>query len=193
MKQMRSAKMVFAECKKRTRFDPNEIIVEENQAKIYLYDKYGNKKGETIIDLEDIEKCKLHKWHKKEGFRGKEYVFTRINRIPVRLHRFLLNYYEKEYEIDHIDGNGLNNKKENLRIVYHQENCRNQNKLLSNNKSGYTGVHWHTQNYNWTANIKINGKHIHLGSFENIEDAVAARKRGEEKYFTKETLKQHEN
>ena len=55
--------------------------------------------------------------------------------------------------------------------------------LQSNNASGATGVYWHKQSSKWVAFIQNNRKHIHLGSFENFEDAVKARKDGEEKYF----------
>jgi len=110
-------------------------------------------------------------------------VFTKINKKPMRLHRYILNYYEKDFEPDHIDGNGLNNKKENLRLITHQQNMMNQRILPSNNTSGYIGVTRNKSNECWDAQIKINGKHIYLGSYINIEDAILARKNAEIKYF----------
>jgi len=181
-------KCIDGKISKRTRFDPNEIVVYENYAEIVLYDKGGSERDRTLIDLEDIEKCKLHKWHKKESIRGKEYVFTRINGKPIRLHRYVLNYYDREFEIDHKDGNGLHNRKANLNTVTHQHNMMNQRKLPSNNTSGFIGITFHSQNKNWIAQIKINQKRIHLGCFENIEDAVKCRKEAELKYFGKNKL-----
>lgn len=55
--------------------------------------------------------------------------------------------------------------------------------LSSNNTSGVTGVHWDKLNKKWKAQIGYNYKRIQLGSFDNFEDAVAARKQAEEKYF----------
>ena len=171
--------------KQRTRMDPNEIVLYDNYAEIIVYDTYGNERDRTQIDLEDVKKCSEYKWHKHESVRGKEYIFTRINGKPIRLHRFVLDYWDLEREVDHIDGNGLNNKKNNLDIVTHHQNVMNQRKLPSNNISGYMGVHFHSQNHNWVAVIKVNQKNIHLGSFERIEDAIACRRAAELKYFGK--------
>jgi len=168
---------------KRTRFDPNEIVLYDNYAEIILYHNDGSEKDRTIIDLNDVDRCKRHKWHKKYCNRGKSYVFTRIDGKPIRLHRFVLDFYDLELEIDHIDGNPLDNRKENLRKVTHQENMQNQTKLPKNNTSGYIGVVWNKSNKKWDAQIKTNKKRFYLGSFEKIEDAVEARKNGEKKYF----------
>jgi hypothetical protein len=169
----------------RTRFDPNEIVLYDDYAEIILYDKIGIERDRTIIDLDDVEKCKLHKWHKKESIRGKEYIFTRINRKIIRLHRYILNFWDLNLEIDHIDGNGLNNRKNNLDTCTHQQNMQNQRKLPSNNTSGYIGVIWNKKNKCWNSQIKINKKHIYLGSFYNIENAISSRKEAEIKYFGK--------
>lgn len=168
---------------KRNRFDPNEIVSYDDYAEIVLYDNYGNERDRTIIDLEDVEKCKNHKWHKKHSNRGKYYVFTRIEGKPIRLHRFVIDYYDLVLEIDHINGDSLDNRKENLRKITHQKNVQNQNKIPSNNASGYIGVGWDKRNKKWRAQIKTNKKVFHLGSFEKIEDAIIARKNGELKYF----------
>jgi hypothetical protein len=177
----------------RTRFDPNEIVIYENYAEIIVYDKFGNERDRTKIDLEDVKKCKLHKWHKKESVHGKEYLFTRINGTPIRLHRYVLDFYEKNLEVDHKDGDSLNNQKYNLAIVTHRQNMLNQRKLPSNNITGYMGVHLHTQNKNWVAVIKVDGKNIHLGSFQTIEEAIECRHQAELKYFGEYKLSNFEN
>jgi len=53
----------------------------------------------------------------------------------------------------------------------------------SNNMSGTKGVNWHKSKNKWRAFIGVKGKHIHLGLFENFDDAVKARKEAEKKYF----------
>lgn len=168
---------------KRTRFDPNEIILYNDYAELILYYNDGSEKDRTIINLDDVDNCKKHKWHKKHSNNGKHYVFTRINGQPVRLHRFVLNFYDLKLEIDHINGNSMDNRKNNLRKVTHQKNMQNQRKLPRNNTSGYIGVGWNKLNKKWDAQIKTNKKVFYLGSFEKIEDAIEARKNGEKKYF----------
>ena len=74
-------------------------------------------------------------------------------------------------EIDHINGNGLDNRRENLRHVTHRENGQNRHDKRS---SKYPGVCWHKRDFNWQATIRLNGKAKYLGSFINEEDAFAA-------------------
>lgn len=83
---------------------------------------------------------------------------------------------------DHIDGNKLNNVRENMRFITQQNNVRNRT-LRSKNKSGRIGVVWSKRDNKWMAKIKTDGKEIHLGSFAKLEDAVKAREDAEEKYF----------
>jgi hypothetical protein len=81
-------------------------------------------------------------------------------------------------DIDHIDGNGINNKWNNLREVTRSQNCRNI-KLASNNTSGFIGVRWNEENKKWRALIGIDRKSKHLGYFDNLEEAIMARKNAE--------------
>ena len=85
-------------------------------------------------------------------------------------------------EVDHINHNGLDNRKENLRIVTHKQNKFN-NPILSTNTSGVTGVSWSKQKNKWRAYITIDNKQKSLGYYFNKEDAIKARKEAEEKYF----------
>ena len=86
-------------------------------------------------------------------------------------------------QIDHIDRDRLNDKIENLRLVTHVQN--NQNKSIrSDNKSGVTGVSWNKARQKYVARITKNGKHIHLGFFSELEDAIAARQKAEKELFS---------
>lgn len=76
-------------------------------------------------------------------------------------------------EIDHVNGNGLDNRRVNLRFASRSENCSNC-RPSRNNRSGYKGVHWHKGAKKWRSQIKTNGKRIHLGYFENKNDAARA-------------------
>lgn len=84
--------------------------------------------------------------------------------------------------IDHKNHNLLDNRKSNLRIVTNSQNQMNK-AIVQNNTSGATGVVWLKDTQQWRAEIRINMKTIYLGFFTNKDDAIAARKLAEEKYF----------
>lgn len=83
---------------------------------------------------------------------------------------------------DHIDHNELNNRRYNLRKASQLDNIRNS-KRSKNNTSGFIGVGWLASINKWRARIMVNYKEVPLGYFDNIEDAIKARLKGELKYF----------
>jgi hypothetical protein len=101
-----------------------------------------------------------------------------------RAHRLAWLYMTGEWpenETDHINGKRADNRFINLRSVTHEEN--NQNKSISRrNKSGCTGVTKKASNGRWLAQIMANNERIHLGVFDDIKDAIAARRSAEVKY-----------
>lgn len=88
--------------------------------------------------------------------------------------------YIPQSEIDHIDHNPRNNAWNNLRIVDHPTNGKNQKKYI-NNSSGVTGVR-QRNNSKWRARIYHAGKHIDLGTYITFDEAVSARKQAEIAY-----------
>lgn len=113
-----------------------------------------------------------------------EYLQIVLNGKKYKLHRlvwFIETGAFPDKHIDHINGDGLDNRFVNLRDVSNQENHKNSPRQL-NNTSGYTGVSWSAQNSKWNAYIKIDGKRKHLGYFNNIDDAVSIRRQHEEKH-----------
>lgn len=86
-----------------------------------------------------------------------------------------------DLEIDHRDGDKTNNRISNLRIATHTQNKHNIG-LLVNNTSGVKGVTLRKRDLKWQAQISVREQCVYLGSFRNFEDAVAARKRAEERY-----------
>lgn len=84
-------------------------------------------------------------------------------------------------DVDHINGCRSDNRMINLRSVSRKENARNASKS-KRNKSGYVGVSWSKKDKRWRAGICVDGKELYLGNFVNIEEAVAARCRANEKY-----------
>ncbi len=85
-------------------------------------------------------------------------------------------------EVDHINGDPADNRWSNLRPATREENGRNL-RVKSNNTSGTTGVHWDASRGRWFAQIKANVGTINLGRYVKFEDAVAARRAAEVKYF----------
>ncbi|AFM54889.1 HNH endonuclease [Marinomonas phage P12026] len=101
-----------------------------------------------------------------------------------REHRLAWAFYYGELpkmDIDHIDHNKTNNKRENLRLVTPLENNRNV-KLRVDNKSGVCGVSFSKLRNKWVAQIRVFGKNKNLGWFSNIEEAKIARARAEKEY-----------
>lgn len=89
------------------------------------------------------------------------------------MHTFLFPKWER---VDHIDGDGLNNTRLNLRQCSHAENIRNSAKSISN-KSGCKGVIWDKNRSKWMAYIKLDYRQKYLGRYDTFEEASEARDR----------------
>ncbi len=88
-----------------------------------------------------------------------------------------------EDQLDHINRIRTDNRVANLRDVSTKQNMQNAGKY-SSNTSGHPGVSWHKRISKWVASITHNKKRIHLGYFENLEEAIAARKAAEKLYWS---------
>lgn len=82
-------------------------------------------------------------------------------------------------EIDHIDGDGLNNRWDNIRDVGREENSHNMRRP-TNNSSGCSGVRWHKRAGKWGARIYKDNREVHIGLFDTKAEAIQARKDAEE-------------
>ena len=156
-----------------------------NKRKNNIYDlsgKYGigyTTKGEKFyFDLEDYEKLSKIYWYvSSQGYLIGQNLKTKKT---VLMHRYIMNA-SNDMIIDHIGGSETihDNRKSNLRIATRSENSRNH-KLYGHNKSGVTGVYWDSQIQRWVAVVTSHGVQIRLGSYKNKEDAIEARRKGEE-------------
>ena len=81
----------------------------------------------------------------------------------------------KGEQADHINGDGLDNRRENLRVATPAQNGRNRHRRKRNTSSRYLGVTWHTARGKWGAQITVNYKHIHLGLYVTEMAAAQAR------------------
>lgn len=140
--------------------------------KIALRGIYGKGKF-ALVDDEDFDRLNKDKWHvtidRSVKYTTKYYV---LNGKNISIHRTITGFPFKK-QIDHIDGDGLNNQKYNLRIV---SNRINQNNWHKPKTSIYPGVYRHKPTGKWIARTKINGKSLHLGCFTAEIDAAKAYK-----------------
>jgi len=108
-----------------------------------------------------------------------KYLQTEIHGKAYKNHRIVWEMFFGEIKngllIDHIDGNGLNNTIENLRLVDSVTSMHNL-PIQKSNKTGYVGVCWHKSAKMWQARISFNGQRFDLGRYRDISDAVKARK-----------------
>jgi len=119
---------------------------------------------------------------------GKQYVKVCFNYKMYLIHRLIWAWHgyslEPNQEIDHIDGNSLNNCIENLRAATRKQNAENRKGANKNSKSGEKGVCWHKASRRWQSHINYNGTKKHLGLYETKEDAIDARITAEKEYYT---------
>lgn len=94
---------------------------------------------------------------------------------------FCMLYGRFPNKVDHINGDRSDNRQVNLREVTSLENQQNR-KLNTNNRSGCPGVSWKKANQKWIAQIRNDGKYVYLGMFDELQDAIDARKAAEKRY-----------
>jgi len=138
------------------------------------------------IDDEDFELVSKSRWYAYSGrnttlYCGIAKYVGNYKTIHLSLARFLMNP-KKEQIVDHINGDGLDNKRANLRICTVSENCRNQKKQRRNTSSIYKGVGAFPGG-KFRAYISHNGKYQHIGLFKTEEEAAIAYNFYAKKYF----------
>ena len=126
----------------------------------------------TLVDDEDYEWLNQWKWFTKTS--GRNFYAARWgeNRKQLYMHREIIGAKDNEH-IDHINHNGLDNQRSNLRICDPQlniANCRHQNKCSST----YRGVYWQKQDKRWQSRIKLEQKDIYLGNYLSEKMAAIA-------------------
>lgn len=132
----------------------------------------------AVIDAADVPLVSGRKWYAWVSSRNDTLVYAlsdkkaRKDRVCLRLHR-VLTACPDGLEVDHIDGNGLNNRRANLRIATRSENARNTG-LNARNSSGRKGVSWCKRTRRWVAFIQHCGSTRFLGRFFEIDEAAAA-------------------
>ena len=137
----------------------------------------------ALVDDSDYEKVVCYKWYatlihntwyaRRNVTKKCKYAF---------LHSFILEQDSYNgYEIDHINGNGLNNIRSNLRLCTHKQNTHNS--PSRGGTSQYKGVSWAKKKHKWAADITPNGIHKFLGYFDDEVTAALAYNKAAMLYF----------
>jgi len=138
----------------------------ENQVKyITLTGIHGQGKT-AIVDDADYGKLVKYSWYLSQG-----YAIRKPGTGVVSMHASVLPAVLGMH-IDHINGDPLDNRRSNLRIVTPSQNGANRNRLNVNNKSGYMGVHKTYQRPTWTAKVQVGFHSYNAGRYRDPEEAA---------------------
>lgn len=139
--------------------------------------------AETIVDAEDAARIGALVW----SLHPRGYAQANIDGKRVLLHRFILEIRSVGRgrgsgafvaQVDHINGDKLDNRKANLRVVTNQQN--HQNRRGGRGSSQHRGVYWNKRHGKWMARVKAHGKTHYFGVFDDELEAAAAARKGRE-------------
>lgn len=139
------------------------------------------------VSDEDYEELSQWKWYYKAqpdsngGYAARNTAYVRgKSRTTIKMHRQLLSP-EPRFEVDHINGDKLDNRRENLRVVTKSQNQWNRKKQKGS--SQYKGVYWNKRCNKWFAQIQYKGKFHYLGLHEDEKDAALAYQEAAHRLF----------
>lgn len=141
----------------------------------------------ALVDDEDYESLIVYKWRAQKDRKNWYAVRTREGtdgKGSIMMHRQLLNLMDfNAIEVDHVDGDGLNNQRHNLRTSTKSQNHHNQ-RTRSDNTSKLKGVSPYKDRPGlWRARILINGKRVHIGCYKDPKEAALAYDEAARKHF----------
>lgn len=127
-----------------------------------------------FIDSQDFHFVDKIRWSIGFNTHGKGLFVKRSNKgKTLLLHRLIMNVNDRDIHVDHINHNGLDNRRCNLRLCTHTQNMKNKSSKI-NGTSKYLGVCWHKVNKKWTSNIRCSNKLLFLGYFTDEIEAAKA-------------------
>lgn len=140
-------------------------IIDNNYAIINIYDRNNIVVAKTKIDIEDLDRIKSYsiRLQKSSTTAGLKYVVLVTDTNRVLLHRFLMNLNDRHFTIDHINGDGLDNRKSNLCICTHAINCLNRTRIRN--------TFFNKNNNTWGWKIMINKRSHSKTGYKSEEDA----------------------
>lgn len=174
----------------------NHSNIKTNTNQWTLYDDYAvcnvmynNKIISFYIDAEDYDKTKEKVWRISQK-KQKYYVISGSYKknTMIYLHEFILGNRIPGTEIDHLDGNSLNNRKSNLRQVSRQDNIDNQRATRIDNQIGIRGIAYNKRNKRYKVDFNYHGVRYYTTDWKTLEEAVWCRKCFED-YFNLPAIK----
>jgi HNH endonuclease/AP2 domain len=135
---------------------------------------------QAIVDDDDYEDLVKYNWHHHKNGYAMRHERVNGKRVPIRMHRVVISAPDG-YDVDHKNGDKLDNRKANLRLATRSQNNYNKG-VQSNSSSGFKGVSWSKQRNKWRARIHVDKKEINLGFFEYQIDAAFAYNEAAIKY-----------
>ena len=146
----------------------------------------------ALVDDADYEWLNQWKWYAssiQSSYSCRFYAKRRVRKgVLEYMHRLILELQRNDNrEVDHIDGNGLNNQRSNLRVCTHKQN-RQSSRKRKIGASRYKGVCWNRRRHKWCSYIYVNEKLIHLGYFDSETDAALAYNHAALNHFGKFAL-----
>lgn len=156
-----------------------------------VYVKLSNSDKEMVTDQDIWESgAKRYCWALDTSGYAIACIDTR--RKTRRFHVYAFPNCPEGMVRDHIDGNKLNNTRDNIRYVFPKDNSKNH--TTKNLRTGNrVGVFWDKQYSKWIAHIHIDGKTIRLGRYDVLQDAITAREAAEIKYFGEYRRQENDN
>ncbi len=138
----------------------------------------------TIVDTDDFERLNKHKWFAVKStntfYAGRTVHFGKKS-ISIRMHRQVIHLPDHLF-VDHINHNGLDNRKANLRPATCAQNNYNRILLRKSKTSKYKGVNWKKEARKWIVRIGVNGKQKQVGYFKDEIQAAKAYDEAAKKY-----------
>lgn len=127
----------------------------------------------ALVDDEDWEQLSQYKWSHQNGYAIRSKRISKDKVIQFKMHREIMNA-PNDYFVDHINGDGLDNRRNNLRLCTNQQNQYNSKKSVKNT-SGYKGIHWRKNRNSWVVRVSADGVRHFIGMYKDINDAIVAR------------------
>lgn len=132
---------------------------------------------------EDYDELIKFKWHISPDLKyARRSNKLKGKNINVRMHRFIMKVEDPKIFIDHVNGDGLDNRKSNLRLCTPMQNSQNV-KSKKNSTSKYLGVSFCNRDKRWRASICVNKKRMYIGMYDIEEDAARAYDKKASFYF----------
>lgn len=137
----------------------------------------------AVVDAADLDLLGQYRWYLAKpgkGRRGGNYPTATVGGRPLTMHRLLVPAPDG-YVVDHINRDGLDNRRSNLRVITPAQNMQNRRSRVGATSS-FRGVYWAKNEQKWRAQVKVEGIKFCLGSYDSEEDAAKAASSFRQRY-----------